>query len=137
MLAIGSGTVDVLIYEVKVWKKRSWQKTATGYAKDFDFKYNTSINTEGPIPVLMMESKGPRPDWGCGTDLDGWASNSVGQPQFWVATLLDAVSNSEIPVDDTAKRTMELMRELHEKCQGDEVEYHRLVEDVRFGRYVS
>ena len=137
MLTIGSDTVDILIREVKVWKNRSWHRTTTGYAKDFDAKYNTSISTEGPIPVLMMESKGPRPDWGRGTDLDDWAFNSAGQPQFWVAGLLDAASNGEIPFDDTAKKTIDLIGELDEKCQGDEVKYHRLVRDVRFGRYVS
>ncbi len=137
MLAIGSDTVNNLINEVKVWKNKIWHETATGYAMDFDSKYNISVSTEGPIPVLTMESKGPRPDWGRGIDLEGWAFNSAGEPQFWVATLLDAVSNGEIPVDDTVKKTFELMGELDEKCQGDEMEYRRLVEDVRFGRYVS
>ena len=58
MLAIGSDTVNNLINEVKVWKNKIWHETATGYAMDFDSKYNISVSTEGPIPVLTMESKG-------------------------------------------------------------------------------
>ena len=137
MSAIDSNTLEVLIREVKVWKNRSWHKTETGYAMDFDHKYNISLNTEGPVPVLIMGSKGTRPQWERATDLDNWAFNSAGEPQFWIATLLDAVSNGEIPIRDTAEKTVEFMRELDEKCQGDAVEYRRLARDVRLGRYVS
>ena len=82
MLAIGPDTVNNLICEVKVWKNKSWHETATGYAVDYDSKYNISIDTQRAIPVLVMELKGSRPDSGRGTDLDGWAFNSDGEPQF-------------------------------------------------------
>jgi len=136
MSAIDSNTLEVLIREVKVWKNRSWHKTDTGYAMDFDHKYNISLKTEGPVPVLIMGLKGTRPQWERATDLDSWAFNSAGAPQFWIATLLDAVSNGEIPVRDTAEKTVDFMIELDRKSQGDMARYNLLREDVRLGRYV-
>lgn len=116
-MTIDSGTISTLI---QLNTAEVWHKAGTRYVFS-DWKYEIYIETDGPIPALVMEEKQQynrrgKPIGGTRrlgsarvTDLTPFpgCAREDGTCNFWVATLLDKATGGEISFADTARATIE------------------------------
>ena len=121
-MMIDSGTIDTLI---RYNTGTVWLKSGARY-EFHDSKYDIYIDTDGAIPVLVMEEKAlfdrrgkrfggrSRPMRAQVTDLTPFPGSvrDDGTPNMWVATLLDKASGGAIPWEDTARATIEEAKRL-------------------------
>ena len=101
----------------------NWIKSGTTYflqPPSFPV-YDISIEADGPIPVLVVKDKplydrrgnlvrNQRISEYRATDLDpfpGYIRQDGKTPNFWIATLLDKITDGQIAVEETIRLTIE------------------------------
>ena len=114
---IDSGTLGLLINQTEgrygnvIWGKQGDHKYVIVGGESSD-GYDIVLDNSGVIPSLTMTRHESRQTYSV-TDLDprpGFfkeAESGESFPNFWIATLLDKVTNGEIPLENTADATME------------------------------
>ena len=114
---IDSGTLGLLINQTEgrygdvIWGKQGDHKYVI-VGGESSYGYDIVLDNSGVVPSLTMTRHESRQTYSV-TDLDprpGFfkeAESGESFPNFWIATLLDKVTNGEIPLENTADATME------------------------------